>query len=154
MAESPTSFREDLTHCTSRRKNRSRHISISPNVLPVELCELWARSYEPEKRAEGNSERIIQVVIVRTIFGAVRDIEFFQRRGLSRDYIVEDVSGDIIAPYELQLLQTIVAQTRKDVRICHSIGADEDALEIAAAREVFDEARTGDRHSLWNAQLP
>ena len=70
VAESPTSFREDLTHCTSRRKNRSRHISISPNVLPVELCELWARSYEPEKRAEGNSERIIQVVIVRTIFGA------------------------------------------------------------------------------------
>ena len=58
-----------------------------------------------------------------------------------------------MAPYELQLLQTIVAQARKDVRICHSIGADKDALEIAAAREVFDEARTGDRRSLWNAQL-
>ena len=58
-----------------------------------------------------------------------------------------------MAPYELQLLQTIVAQARKDVRICHSIGADEDALEISAAREVFDEARTGDRRSLWNAQL-
>ena len=58
-----------------------------------------------------------------------------------------------MAPYELQLLQTIVAQARKDVRICHSIGADEDALKISAAREVFDEARTGDRHSLWNAQL-
>ena len=58
-----------------------------------------------------------------------------------------------MAPYELQLLQTIVAQARKDVRICHSIGADEDALKISAAREVFDEARTGDRRSLWNAQL-
>ena len=58
-----------------------------------------------------------------------------------------------MAPYELQLLQTIVAQARKDVRICHSIGADEDALEIAAAREVFHEAKTGDRRSLWNAQL-
>ena len=59
-----------------------------------------------------------------------------------------------MAPYELQLLQTIVAQARKDVRISNSVTVvDEDALEIAAAREVFDEAKTVDRRSLWNAQL-
>ena len=57
-------------------------------MLPVEPCKLWARSHEPEKGAEGNSVRTIQGVIVRTISGAVYDIEVFQRRGLSRDHVI------------------------------------------------------------------
>ena len=100
VVEFPTSAAKDDEHLVVLRLQNiltSYSSSRCLLVLPVELCELWARSYEPEKGAEGNSVRTIQVVIVRTIFGAVRDIEFFQRRGLSRDYLVKDVSRDLMA---------------------------------------------------------
>ena len=90
VVESSTSATKDVEHLVVHRKVQWSCVSESLCLLmlPVEMCKLWARSHEPEKGAEGISVRTIQVVIVRTIFGAVRDIEFFQRRGLSRDHVI------------------------------------------------------------------
>ena len=100
VVEMSTSATKDLEHLVVHRNvlsaSSERRCLL---MLPVEPFKLWARLHEPEKGAEGNSVRTIQVVIVRAIFGAVYDIEFFQRRGLSRDYIVKDVSRDLMAPY-------------------------------------------------------
>ena len=91
VVEFPTSAAKDVVNLVLLR-NLALRVSLEQRyllMLPVERCKLWARSHEPEKGAEGNSVRTIQVVIVRTIFGAVRDIEFFQRRGgLSRDHVI------------------------------------------------------------------
>ena len=90
VVEFPTSATKDVEHLVVHRNvlsaSSERRCLL---MLPVEPFKLWARLHEPEKGAEGNSVRTIQVVIVRTIFGAVRDIEFFQRRGgLSRDHVI------------------------------------------------------------------
>ena len=90
VVEFPTSAAKDVVNLVLLR-NLALRVSLEQRYLlmiPVDRCKLWARSHEPEKGAEGNSVRMIQVVIVRTIVGAVCDIEFFQRRGLSRDYII------------------------------------------------------------------
>ena len=101
VVEFPTSAAKDVVNLVLLR-NLALRVSLEQRyllMLPVEMFKPRARSHESEKGAEGNSVRTIQVVVVRTIFGAVYDIEFFQRRGLSRDYIVKDVSRDLMAPY-------------------------------------------------------
>ena len=90
MVEFSASATKDVEHLVVHRNVLSdlESWSMCLIMLPVEPFKLWARSHEPEKGAEGNSVRTIQVVIVRTIMGAVRDIELFQRRGLSRDHVI------------------------------------------------------------------
>jgi|AACY02.10.fsa_nt_gi hypothetical protein len=89
VVEMSTSATKDLEHLVVHRNvlsaSSERRCLL---MLPVEPFKLWARLHEPEKGAEGNSVRTIQVIIVRTIFGAVRDIEVFQRRCLSRDHVI------------------------------------------------------------------
>ena len=74
MVEFPTSAAKDVVNLVLLR-NLAHRVSLEQRyllMLPVEMFKPRARSHEPEKGAEGNSVRAVQVVVPR--FGAVRDI--------------------------------------------------------------------------------